>query len=141
MSVQTYWLPHSSQIIYQKYSTTFNYPMFRTALLEMRRLLMSTDAPLFVIIDYRSVEQVQPFSMLRGGVLIENVRTPNAVGGVAIARAGSFIFRYNALWMRLGRMIGSQAAFDFELTTTPESAMQIIEQMAQKHGIELVSPT
>jgi len=126
MLVTTQWLSQDPHIVYQKYDDTYNFPIFRQALFEMRRYMMRTDEPIYVIIDYTTVTRVNPFSMLRGGVMIENTRPRNAVLGIAVAQPDSMIYHYTAFWLRMGRVIGSKAARDFQLTTTVAHAQQII---------------
>ena len=126
MLVTTEWMSHEPRIVYQKYGDTYNFPIFRKALLEMRRHLWQTDEPVYVIIDYTSVEKVRPFSMMRGGVMIENARPTNAILGVAVARKEDAMYHYSALWLKVGRAIGSKAARDFHLVTSVDEALQII---------------
>ena len=128
MLVTTRWFSYEPRIIYQKYGETYNFQIFQHALQEIRRYLWRTSDPVFVIIDYTDVVKLTPFSMMRAGVLMENTRPPNAVLGVAVARQGSKMYRYNAIWLRLGQAIGSKAARDFHLTSTVGNAYQIILQ-------------
>lgn len=137
MSVTTRWLSRSSHVIYQQYADTFNFSIFRTALIEIRRLLMSTDRPIFVLIDYRRVEHVSVFSMLRGGVLIEKFRTPNATAGVAVAHEGSTMYRYNTLWLKVGLAVGSKAAQSFTLVPNIDQACLTITRLAREHDIDI----
>ena len=126
MPVTTTWFSHEPHIVYQKYGDTYNFQIFQHALQEIRRYLWRTSDPVFVIIDYTTVVRLTAFSMMRAGVLMENARPPNAVLGVAVARPNSAIYRYTAVWLRLGLAIGARTARDFRLTSTVDDAHQII---------------
>lgn len=137
MSVMTLRLADAPNVVYQRYATTYTYSIFREALIDIRRHLISVDVPAFVIVDYRMVTRVRTFSMLRGGVLIERFRPPNALAGVVIAEAGSLMYRYNTLWLELGRAIGSRAAHAFHLTKTTQAACDTILHLADGHGVHI----
>jgi len=128
MLVTTRWFSYEPRIIYQKYGDTYNFQIFQHALQEIRRYMWRTSDPVFVIIDYTDVIKLTPFSMMRAGVLMENTRPTNAVLGVAVARPNSAIYRYNAIWLRLGKAIGASTARDFHLTSTIDNAHEMILQ-------------